>query len=390
MRILIVTEYYYPHIGGLEKLFQKLSEGLVRAGCEVTVVTCRLAGTEKTEVKNGVKIHRVPVPRKADRYWFTLLAIPAALKFATRADVVLTTTYNGAFPAWLAARVKGLPSAIFTLEVVGKYWGRIGLSPVMARLYRRLENAVLSLPFDAFICISESTRRAFDEWKGERGKTEHGRVERIYPGIDYSLFNPERGARTRTEMRECLGVSGNFLYIFFGRPGFVKGVEYLIRAVPLIKKAVPESKPLLILSRKPREGYRLVEELLKELGLRRGEDIIILDPVDEVNLPKYLGAADAVVVPSLSEGFGFTCLEACSTGIPVVASNVASLPEVISGRYVLVKPADPYAIATGVEKVFNKEYTETPLKSFPWEDTVASHIILFKRLIEDRERRGNR
>ncbi len=387
MRILIVTEYYYPHIGGLEKLFQKLSEGLVRAGCEVTVVTCRLAGTEKTEVINGVKIHRVPVPAKADRYWFTLLAIPAALKFATRADVVLTTTYNAAFPAWLASRVKGLPSAIFTLEVVGKYWGRIGLSPLMAAMYTRLENAVLSLPFDSFICISESTRKAFEEWKGGRGKVEHGRVERIYPGIDYSLFNPGKGAQARSEVRERLGVSGDFLYIFFGRPGFVKGVEHLIRAVPLIKKAVPESRPMLILSRKPREGYRKVEELLKELKLRSGEDIIILDPVEEEDLPSYLGAADAVVVPSLSEGFGFTCLEACSMGIPVVASNVASLPEVISGKYVLVTPADPQAIATGVEKVFKKEYTTTPLKRFTWEDTVAAHIALFKRLIEDREYR---
>ena len=136
----------------------------------------------------------------------------------------------------------------------------------------------------------------------------------------------------RDTVRRELGVSQNFLYMFFGRPGFVKGVEGLIRAVPSIKKAMPGSKPMLILSRKPREGYRKVEELLKELKLKRGEDIIILDPVDEAKLPEYLGAADCVVVPSLSEGFGFTCLEACSTGIPVVASNVASLPEVISGK----------------------------------------------------------
>ena len=384
MRVLVVTEYYYPHIGGLEKLFQNLSEGLVKAGCEVTVVTARLAGTEKRELLNGVNIYRVPVPVKGDRYWFTLFAIPAALRFATKADVVLTTTYNGAFPAWLAARVKGLPSAIFTHEVVGRYWGRIGLSPMMARLYRRLEDTVLSLPFDAFICNSDSTMKAFAEWKIEHGKLEHGRAERIYPGIDYSLFNPVRGMATRLEVRERLGVSGDFLYIFFGRPGFVKGVEHLIRAVPLIKKTVPNSKPLLILSRKPREGYRKVEELLKELQFERGEDIIILDPVDESELPSYLGAADCVVVPSLSEGFGFTCVEACSTGTPVVASDVASLPEVISGKYALVTPADPNAIATGVEKVFNKEYTETPLKKFMWEDTVTSHIALFKRLIEDR------
>ncbi|MEE8575584.1 MAG: glycosyltransferase family 4 protein [Thermodesulfobacteriota bacterium] len=378
MRILIVTEYYFPHIGGLERLFQNLAEGFERAGHTVDVVTVKLAGTEKLEYLNGVRIYRVTVPQKGDRYWFTIAALLKTYELTATADVVLTTTYNGAFPACVAAKIQKKPVALFTHEVVGKHWKRIGISGLMAFLYRMLENAVFSLPFDKFICNSESTKAALVEW-GRKPSI----IERVYPGIDGEIFNPNIDKSKSDEIRKRLKIDDKFVYIFFGRPGFVKGVEYLIKAVPLIKKMVPNSKPLLILSKKPREGVRRVNALIEELNLKRGEDIIILDPVAECYLPHYLKAADCVVVPSLSEGFGFTCVEACATGRPVVASDTTSLPEVIYGRYVLVEPGSPEAIAKGVKQVYDKDYTVTEKKDFLWETAVARHVDIFNSLIEE-------
>ena len=57
-------------------------------------------------------------------------------------------------------------------------------------------------------------------------------------------------------------------------------------------------------------------------------------------LQSYIAASDCIVVPSLSESFGFAAAEACAMGKPIVASNVASLPEVVSARFILIEPGD--------------------------------------------------
>ncbi len=377
MNICFIIEYYYPHIGGFEVLFQNLAEGLVKAGHDCTVVTCRLPGTQKHEVINGVSVHRVSVPSFGDRYWFTFLNVYAAVKHVRSADIVGTTTYNGALTAWLAAKLFNKPVVMVNLEVVGKDWDRLGLHPLLAFIYRFMENCVLSLPFDRNIGISVHTLKALQNWGISSAK-----LELAYAGIDYALFDPAKTRRTREDIRDSLGIHHDaFVYLYFGRPGYVKGVANLVKAVPLIRNKIPRSRLVMILSRKPKEGYRRIEMLMAELNLEKGEDVLIIDPVAREELPDYLKASDCVVVPSLSEGFGFTCVEACTMGIPVVATAVGSIPEVIFGRYVLVNAGDPSALAEGVERIYTRRYETTENKRFPWDAMVRKHVAIYEALL---------
>jgi glycosyltransferase involved in cell wall biosynthesis len=95
----------------------------------------------------------------------------------------------------------------------------------------------------------------------------------------------------------------------------------------------------------------------------------------------YIASAQAVVVPSLSEGFGFSVAESCATGTPVVASRVGSIPEVISGQFVLIEPASAAAIAQGVLQVKHGQLNHTPLKQFSWDAAVEAHEQLYKNLL---------
>jgi glycosyltransferase involved in cell wall biosynthesis len=377
MNVCFIIEYYYPHVGGFEVLFQHLAEGLVQAGHRCTVVTCRLPGTLPREITNGVHLHRVRVPVIGDRYWFTLFSGFAAWKHARSADIIGTTTYNGTLTAWILARFFRKPAVMVNLEVVGKNWSRIGLNPLLALFYRLMENAALFLPFDRHICISRYTLNSLMS----RGAAPD-KLSLAYPGVDYALFDPQKVGHTREAIRKNLSIrQDDFIYLYFGRPGFVKGVEYLVKAVPQIRQKVPRARLLMILSRKPSNGYRRIEELMAELNLKRGKDIIIIDPVRRDELPDYLRASDCVVVPSLSEGFGFTCVEACTMGIPVVATEVGSIPEVIFGKYVLVNPRDPSALAVGVEKVYSSQYSTSDGKIFLWDDMVKKHIGIYEALL---------
>ena len=69
-------------------------------------------------------------------------------------------------------------------------------------------------------------------------------------------------------------------------------------------------------------------------------------------------------------------------GKPVVCSNTTSLPEVVSGKYVLVKPASPAGIAEGVKMVYNKKFIKTKIKRFYREDNVLGYLKIYKSLLK--------
>src|SRR4029079_13231138 len=94
LRILFILEYFPPHVGGVETLFENLTAALARDGHRVTVITLHLPGTRVRERRNGVEILRVRTPQRARRYLFTLMSLPVVIRHAVRADILHTTTYN--------------------------------------------------------------------------------------------------------------------------------------------------------------------------------------------------------------------------------------------------------------------------------------------------------
>ncbi|MBU2488628.1 MAG: glycosyltransferase family 4 protein [Proteobacteria bacterium] len=371
MKILFVLEYYPPHVGGGELLFERLARGLVARGHDCSVLTCRLAGAPDREEAGGVRVRRVGPVGRGDRYAFTLAALPTARSLAREADVVHTMTYNGAFPAWAAARATGRPSVLTVHEVVGPRWPLAVENRAKAAVLARLENLILALPFSAWAVNSQSALSDL----AARGVPK-SRIHFAYPGVDTDLFNP--GAQDhRGRVRQELGIPESaFLVLYFGRPGAVKGVETLIRAAPGVARAVPNARMLLILAQDPKTGRARAEALAAvHPGLVR-----ILDPVPRERLAQIVGAADCVAVPSINEGFGFSLAEACAVGVPVAASDAGSIPEVVSGPHALARPNDPADLARAIADVHQGRVSRAPAREFSWDAYVQSHEKLYARL----------
>jgi D-inositol-3-phosphate glycosyltransferase len=374
MRILFVLENYYPFIGGAEVLFKNLCEGLAERGNDVRVITTLIPGTPEKETINKVNIIRVRTPRKASRYWFTFLAVPLSVRLAGQADIVHTTTYNGALPALIAAIVKHKKCVITVHEIIGRRWNEMpDMSAISAWLHRLLEFIIARLPFDRYVAVSHYTADCLNKLNMNMRK-----ILVIYNGIDYVLFDPSRS--DRDTVRENLNICNRFAYLYYGRPGVSKGVEYLVQAVSLISEKITNSRLILLIAHEPSDRYENVRGLISKLGVQ--DRIILIDPVPRDQLPSYIASADCVVVPSLSEGFGFSAAEACAMGVPVVASDVASLPEVVSGEYVLVEPKSPQAIALGVEAVYNKKVTCSERKIFRWSDCIDQYEKLYNYYLD--------
>ena len=368
MKILFVLENYIPHIGGVELVFKTLAENLVKQGHEISVITHKIKDTKKFEVINGVKIYRISCLQ--NRYLFSFLSIPKTLKLAKDCDIIHTTTYNGAVPARFAAKLLKKPSVITVHEVIGNKWRYLaGMNILDAKLHQFLEWLVISLKFDCFVCVSKSTQEDLNKKNSVV----------VYNAVDYNHFNPSK--HNGNMIRIKLGIEDKFVYLTYGRPGISKGIEYVIKAAPLISERIKNSRLLLILSKDKayRKRYNYIISLIKELKIE--DKVILLDPVSYKELPYYIKAADCVVVPSLTEGFGFTVAESCAMQKPVVATNTTSIPEVISGRFVLVKPKSAKELADGIVKIYNKKYKKSRLKRFTIKDNINGYLDIYNKLV---------
>ena len=120
MKILFVLEYYYPNIGGVEKLFKNLAENLADKGHDIMIITTRFnKNLAKEETLNKVKIKRLSL---SNRFTFSFFSIFSILFYARKYDLIHTTSYNAALPAWITAKLLNKKCIITFHEVWGELW----------------------------------------------------------------------------------------------------------------------------------------------------------------------------------------------------------------------------------------------------------------------------
>lgn len=113
--------------------------------------------------------------------------------------------------------------------------------------------------------------------------------------------------------------------------------------------------------------------------------VIVLNHVEESGkLAALYTGAEALVYPTLYEGFGIPVVEAMATGCPVVTSNVSSLPEVAGDAAVLVDPTDTNSIAEGISEAMRQKKTLSAkgikqAAKFGWEKAAKETLAVYKK-----------
>jgi alpha-1,3-rhamnosyl/mannosyltransferase len=123
-------------------------------------------------------------------------------------------------------------------------------------------------------------------------------------------------------------------------------------------------------------------------GAEPGPELVMLPGLGDADMAAAYGAAAVVVVPSLYEGFGLPALEALACGAPVVASDRASLPEVVGEAGLLVEP-EPEALAWAIRRVLEEEELAARLRAagpqrarrFSWERTARITLATYRRVL---------
>lgn len=236
-------------------------------------------------------------------------------------DIVQTHFLHADLLGSIAAIFSRVPKVITTRRDEGFWRGKRQLAL----------NRFLNGFADKILVNSEAVKEAV--CRNENGNQK--KIHLIYNGVDLARYfpSPELGKKIRQEF----GIASDELVVAMiaNMRHEVKGHRYLIRAIPMIKKEMPGVKFMFVGDgplRAHLERYASYFHVLDSIiftGSRR-------------DIPALLNAADIIAVPSLSEGFSNTILEAMAAAKPVVVTNVGGNPEVVLGNETgfLVRPRD--------------------------------------------------
>ncbi len=251
-----------------------------------------------------------------------------------------------------------------------KFWNRIYLS-LFTRISVRKACRI--------IAISENTKRDLVKLM----KVDEGKVKVVYCGCDETLRPlPPQEAE---EFRRRKGLPERFILFL----GTLEPRKNLVRLLEAYRKLRKEGVKL-VLAGGLGWGYKPVLEAIERFGLEG--DVLLPGFIPQEEKVYWYNAAEVFVYPSLYEGFGLPPLEAMACGTPVVASNAASLPEVLGDGGILVAPTDPDAMAEALSALLTNHQERERLrekglrraKMFSWEQMARKTVNIYREALAER------
>lgn len=229
----------------------------------------------------------------------------------------------------------------------------------------------------AILAISNSTKedivRHYPKSKGK--------IHVTPLAYDTNQFNTSISDEDVRRVRHKYSIVTDYvLYLGTLKPS--KNIEGLIEAfASIINLQLPINNLNLVIAGKKGWMFEPIYKKVKELGLE--DRVVFTDFVDEADKPALIKGAKLFVLPSFWEGFGLDALNAMACGVPVVASNIGSLPEVVGTAGILVDPNDSASIVQGIKEVLlapKAKYNSmierglSQAKKFSWERTARETL----------------
>ena len=234
---------------------------------------------------------------------------------------------------------------------------------------------------DRIIVESRSTARDLERVL----KVPESKIEVIYLGVG-TAHQPQDPRAAAEFIAAKYGVSKDYI-LTLGTIVPHKNLITLVRALKILRGAGEISLQLLVAGAR---GGRFSGFLnaVQSLGLTE-KDIRFLGFVPDEDLPMLYSGSSLFVFPSLYEGFGLPLVEAMACGVPVVASNTSSIPEVVGDAGLLVPPTEPEAFAEAILRVRSDEglrraMIEKGLKQatgFRWDTSARHHLACMQSVV---------
>jgi glycosyltransferase involved in cell wall biosynthesis len=378
LKILMLTDYFYPHVGGgVEKVVYEVSKRLVSKGLKVTVVTLDTSGAGDLEVLDGIRIRRCRARNLTGVIGAPLALSPSApmeiLKVCRmeNPDIIHANHcfYFTTVCAMMLKHLVGKP-LVNTFHIGPAVSSSRLLRPAI-KIYENVIGRLIARASDRIIAVSRAVK--------EHAVTELGakpdKVTVVPNGIDLCEFKPNDGTDSSSMTR----------VVFVGRLVYSKGMQFVVEAAPSVLSDHPNTE-FIIVGDGPYRGHLI--EMTRKLGMDHVFKFLGIVP----SVADVLRGGDIYVRPSLMEGMPLTVLEAMACGLPVVASNVAGTPEVLTNGEtgILVEPGNVEQLAKAINRLLDdRKYARRIGDSarrfvkqhYSWERTVQLTLRVYEELM---------
>lgn len=355
-------------------MFYDLAAGLVKLGHEVHVVA-RNVGEEYLGYRkiDGMEIWYCP--------WRSMFGHPFPKEsdiepHISWCDIVHTSIFTTSPVVSRLARKYHKPSVLTIYEARGWKWYWAD-NFIRATVFFLVEQYTCRRRFDRYHAISDATKKDIERYMGKKN------VTRVY------LAN-EMG---KTESDSDFSLRGYFglpedakVFLYYGRPGKTKGIHIYEQAIVELKKRMGTRSEkdvyfCFLLGKEPEDLRAAFVKKIKKDCL--GEIVRIRDSVERKDLEACIRQADTVVVPSLTEGFGFSALEACQIGTRLIYSDGGSLPEVAYGQCRSFQNRNVSDLADKLAAVIEERedaFLNVPEKTFTYEEMLNGIVGIYEEV----------
>lgn len=374
LKICHFTYSFFPLVGGMEEMIHNISLALLSLGHKPFVFAPYVRGKDNS-LDVPYIVLRFSRP-SSKRFGVSQLIIPLLCNYNKYHFDILHC--HGAYPSGyigaLFHQITGVPLIITPHGGSGDVEKNDRGHIINSRITRRI-NKVFSKALAVTAISTEIKKHILDFG------TDPDKIYSIPNGVFLDEFK-----MSDTAKKKCRNNNTYILYI--GSLIRRKGVDILIKAFLKVKKNILNLK-LKIAGEGPEKGklMELVNELkisdsVSFLGIVRGREKIQL-----------LNDAILLACPSRREPFGIVVLEGFASGIPVIASRVGGIPDIIKDgeNGVLIEPENPEQLAEKIElfindNIFRKKLSENALSTignFDWNHIVKKYIEIYKKFLRD-------
>jgi phosphatidylinositol alpha-mannosyltransferase len=326
MRIALVSEYYFPHLGGITEHVHNLALQLNRSGHKAIIITSHMTGQGKDEpFVYRIGTSRLFFSNGSFSRFTTGSDLGQKVKNILKEEEIDVVHLHAPLAPTLAlvAQSKACQLGIPIVATFHSWFPRSSTIRLLQRPLQRLMDKIA-----AKIAVSEPVIRAFDRYFTASWEV-------IPNGVNVGYFHPNG-----RQVTDAVTLGPNLL--FLGRLDPRNGLNTILRAMPDILISYPKAK-LIVVGDGPLRHY--YEDQAKVLG----QNIRFVGQIYQER-PDYYGSADLYLCPTTRASFGITLLEAMACGTPLVVSNIIGFRELVFGgaEAVLVPPNDPRAWANEI------------------------------------------
>jgi len=320
MNVLLLSDYVSAEVGGGQFVHALVAELLAKNGHKVWIIANKVEGIKNPVHENikyyfveHKKVERIKKQKQIEKIKFNFAAVKAGLSIIKKEkiDIIHSNPIQPVLAGAILSILTSVPHIIAFHDIAVlkkeylKEWAKIkGNSKLKAILGFLINSFIYKLKYAAIHTVSEAVKDDLIKW-----------------GVKKPIYVISNAI----PMREAENIPTNpFQFVYVGRLVFYKNVEVAIKAIKIMKNTFPNVK-LIIVGDGTYKEY--LKNLVKELDM--ADNVVFRGRVSEEEKIRIIASSQAVVFPSIHEGFGIVILEAFMQKKPVLVSDVRPLSDII-------------------------------------------------------------